>query len=396
LRGIVSRPRQAGAGTGLFIGLNSGTSADRIDAILVSLSGGAGRFRADVRSTVSLSIPRKLRTAILAAPDGITVRDLCSLDADLGRLFGHAALRVLGTTRTKTPASRVRTIGLHGQTVCHRPGPRGRSVTLQIGLPEAVAAIAGIPVVSHFRQADTVAGGEGAPLSPALDRALFASDQGALVLNLGGIANLTAVSAHGGSTLGWDVGPGNMLLDGLVRFASDGRRHRDTGGRLARAGRADPILLAHAFDHPFLARRRARSTGREEFGGGFLEHFLAGPRARSMRIEDLLATAAEVTAEAAWRAFVRDVGDGAWGNRLWLCGGGVHNRAVVECLRDRFEPAGYSVRPLDRSGVTASNRECVLFAFLAREFVEGRTVDLTSVTGARTPVRLGRWTPVPE
>lgn len=377
------------------MGINSGTSADRIDALLVSLAGRPGRLIADVRSMVSIAIPPRMRAGILAAPDGITVRDLCTLDAELGHLFGKAAIRALEAARAPTTAERVTAIGLHGQTVCHRPGPRGRSVTLQIGLPEAVVRATGIPVVSHFRQADTVAGGEGAPLSPALDRAIFGAGPGALVLNLGGIANMTAVSSGGDITLGWDVGPGNMLLDGLIRFASGGKQNRDTGGRLARAGQADPALLAHAFEYPFLTRRRSRSTGREEFGQSFLVHFLAGPRANTMRIEDLLATAADVTAEAAWRAFKRDIGHGAWGDHLWLCGGGVHNRAVVERLRDRFEPAGYLVRSLDVAGVTAANRECALFAFLAREFVEGRPVDLTSVTGARAPARLGRWTPVP-
>jgi anhydro-N-acetylmuramic acid kinase len=102
-----------------------------------------------------------------------------------------------------------------------------------------------------------------------------------------------------------------------------------------------------------------------------------------------------LTAEAAWRSFRRDVGPGDWGKNLWLCGGGIHNRAVIARLRERFEPAGYRVEALQQGGVTAANRECVLFAFLAREFVAERPTDLTTVTGALRPVLLGRWTPRP-
>jgi anhydro-N-acetylmuramic acid kinase len=385
--------RATGTEGGSYLGLNSGTSADHVDAILVDLPAGDAPFQARILASVSLAIPRALRSRLLDAPDGIGIRDLCLLDARLGEIFGRAALRAI--EEGGLAPARVCAAGLHGQTVCHLPAPRGRSTTLQIGLPEAVAAIARVPVVSHFRQGDTAAGGEGAPLSPALDRALFGGGTGALVLNLGGIANLTAISRRGDRTLGFDVGPGNMLLDGIMRRKSGGRLFRDTGGRSALAGESSPSLLAHAFEHPFLARRRARSTGREEFGDLFLSHFLTGARGLRLGIEDLLATAAELTAEAAWRSFRRDVGPGDWGKNLWLCGGGIHNRAVIARLRERFEPAGYRVEALLQGGVTAANRECVLFAFLAREFVAERPTDLTTVTGALRPVLLGRWTPRP-
>jgi anhydro-N-acetylmuramic acid kinase len=256
---------------GLYLGLNSGTSADRIDAVLVDLPDGDRRFRARVRAEVSVPIPSALRGAILRAPDRLSVRELCVLDAGMGELFGRAALRALRSAGVA--AEQVRAAGLHGQTVCHLPEPRGRSTTLQIGLPEAVATVARVGVVSHFRQADTAAGGEGAPLSPALDRALFGAE-GALVLNLGGIANLTAIPEGGARLLGFDVGPGNMLLDGIVRSRTAGRRHRDTGGRLALRGKVNGGLLARALEHPFLSRRRARSTGREAFGEPFLRQFL--------------------------------------------------------------------------------------------------------------------------
>jgi anhydro-N-acetylmuramic acid kinase len=313
----------------------------------------------------------------------------------MGELFGLAARRAIEAAGL--PAGRVRAAGLHGQTVCHLPSPDGRSATLQIGLPEQVALIANVPVVSGFRSADAAAGGEGAPLSPILDLALFGAT-GALVLNLGGIANMTAIPQGGdpNRVAGLDVGPGNMLLDGLVRRATGGKKTRDTGGLLARRGWISLPLLVHALAYPPLARRRTRSIGREEFGEPYLRYFLEGARGLRLGHEDLLATAATVTAECASRSIPRAVAGGRFGDSLWICGGGIRNRAVVEELQWRFEARGYRVRPFLRGGVSAADRECVLFAFLAREFVAGRPANLPSVTGARRQVVLGRWTPRPS
>jgi anhydro-N-acetylmuramic acid kinase len=380
---------------GLYLGLNSGTSADRIDACLVRLPGGERHpLRVRVVSRAAAAIPRDLRGLLLSAPDGLTVRDLCTLDARLGELFGLAARRAIEAAGLTSGS--VRAAGLHGQTVCHLPSPKGRSATLQIGSPEQVALVANVPVVSGFRQADTAAGGEGAPLSPILDLTLF-GETGSLVLNLGGIANLTMIPRGGDpkSVLGLDVGPGNMLLDGLVRFGSGGKKTRDTGGSLACRGWISLPLLEHALAYPPLALRRTRSIGREEFGAPYLRYFLDGARGLRLAFEDLLATAATVTAECASRSLPRAAAKGIFGDSLWVCGGGIHNRAVVEELQWRFAARGYRVRPFMRGGVSASDRECVLFAFLAREFVAGRAANLPSVTGARRPVVLGRWTPRP-
>jgi anhydro-N-acetylmuramic acid kinase len=268
---------------------------------------------------------------------------------------------------------------------------------MQIGNPERVASRCRVGVVSGFRQADVAAGGEGAPLSPALDHALFGGVGGALVLNLGGIANLTAVPASGrrSSVLGFDVGPGNMLLDAIVRRLTRGRLDRDPDGSFALRGRVSPRLLDATLDHPFLRGSARRSTGREEFGEEFMERMLAHARRHRLTAEDLLATASALTAEATWRGFHRRAGAERYGSTLWVAGGGVHNRAVMRELSLRFRPAGYRVRPLIRRGVTPGNRECVLFALLAREFLAGRPGNFPSATGARRAVCLGRWTPAP-
>jgi anhydro-N-acetylmuramic acid kinase len=391
----VANRRSTGSESGFYLGLNSGTSADRVDACLVRLPGGGHKpLRVRVVARGSAAIPGAMRRLLLSAPDGLTARDLCSLDTRLGELFGLAARRAIEAAGLD--AARVRAAGLPGQTVCHLPSPKGRSATLQIGSPEEVARIAKVPVVSGFRNADTAAGGEGAPLSPILDHALFGAE-GALVLNLGGIANLTAVPRGGDAGLvrGRDVGPGNMLLDGLVRHESGGRKTRDAGGRLACRGWISLPLLVHALAYPPLARRRTRSIGREQFGEPYLQYYLKGTRGLGLAFEDLLATAATVTAECASRALPREVAKGLFGDTLWLCGGGIHNRAVVEELKWRLEARGFKVRPFMRGGVSADDRECVLFAFLAREFVAGRPANLPSVTGAGHAVVLGRWTPRP-
>lgn len=152
-------------------------------------------------------------------------------------------------------------------------------------------------------------------------------------------------------------------------------------------------LLVHALAYPPLAHRRTRSIGREEFGEPYLRYFLDGARGLRLGLEDLLATAATLTAECAGRSLPRGAASARYGKSLWICGGGIHNRAVVEELQWRFEARGYRVRPFLRGGVSAEDRECVLFAFLAREFVAGRAANLPSVTGARRRMVLGRWTP---
>jgi len=386
---------------GLYIGLNSGTSADRIDACLVrapsSRAGGERPLRIRLLARASAAIPAPLRDLIYAGPDRMSARDLCVLDARIGERFGVAAARVLSISGVEP--SDVRAIGLHGQTVCHLPAAKGGSCSLQIGSPERVAAIAGIDVVSDFRQADIAAGGEGAPLSPVLDHALFRGGGGALVLNIGGIANLTAVPASGDRerVVGLDVGPGNMLLDGLARRWSRGRLGRDEGGGMALRGRVDPTLLARALAYRPLLSRTTRSLGREEFGEPFLDHFLAGALRPPRAIENLLATAAAVTAECAWRAVASTVlpRGGSWGRSLWVCGGGLRNGAILRELRARFEPRSFAVRPFERGGVSARDRECVLFAFLAREFLARRPGNIPSVTGATRPVVLGSLSPRP-
>jgi anhydro-N-acetylmuramic acid kinase len=318
-------------------------------------------------------------------------RTICRLDGELGESFARAAARVI--RRAGAEPGRVRAVGLHGQTICHLPDPRGRSATLQIGSAEQVAARCGVPVVSDFRQADVAAGGEGAPLSPLLDHALFKEAGGALVLNLGGIANMTAVPRNGSreGVQGFDTGPGNMVLDGIVRRLSRGRLARDTGGSRALEGKVSASLLASALEHPFFRGGR-RSTGREEFGDAYVDRLIASARRARLRGEDLLATAAALTAESVWRSFRRRAA-GAFGSTLWISGGGVHNHAILRELAVRFEPAGYRVRPLLYRGVTHRNRECALFALLAREFLAGRPANFPAATGARRTVRLGRWIP---
>jgi anhydro-N-acetylmuramic acid kinase len=392
-------PPRAGrrSATGLFLGLNSGTSADHVDSVLFHVSGSSGSFRVRERAKLSLPLPRAIRERVLAGPDALDARELCRLDAELGDLFGAAAARTIRQARI-APAE-IEAAGLHGQTVCHLPAGLGRSSTLQIGNPERVAARGRVLVVSAFRQADVALGGEGAPLSPLLDHALFGSGEGGLVLNVGGIANLTAVPADGdrARVLGFDVGPGNMLLDGIVRRLTRGALARDEGGRLALRGLVSPPLLGACMEHPFLRGTAARqSTGREEFGDAYLDWMIERGRRLRLRGEDLLATAAALTAEAAWRAFRRRVPRaGEYGRALWVAGGGVHNRSVMRQLELRFGPGGFRVRPLRRAGVTPENRECALFALLAREALAGRPSSFPSATGARAAACLGRWTRIP-
>ncbi len=274
-------------------------------------------------------------------------------------------------------------LGSHGQTAFHA-GSRG---TLQIGEADRIAEGLRVPVVSDFRQRDVAAGGEGAPLTPYADFVLFGRRRGRAVLNLGGIANLTILGPSLDDVRGFDTGPGNMVLDGLLQAATGGRKRFDAGGQLALRGRILEPLLGWMLAHPYLRRRPPKSTGREEFGEPFVRALLArGPRAR---IEDLLATAVEFSAACVALSIRRFVPESLRPTEVLLAGGGIRNAALLEALRRRLAPA--RVGSTAEAGLDPLAREAVAFAILANDALAGLPTNLPRVTGAGRAVTLGKF-----
>jgi anhydro-N-acetylmuramic acid kinase len=288
---------------------------------------------------------------------------------------------------------RVELVGCHGQTVQHetrtrRSAPRS---TWQMGEAALVAERMRCPAVSDFRSADVAAGGEGAPLVPMLDWCLFRSAKGnRVLLNLGGIANLTAIPAGGGleDVVAFDTGPGNMVVDHCMATLF-GRKY-DRGGALARRGQVVWRVVARLMREGYFTAPPPKSCGREEFGAGFAERFLK--MCKGARPEDVIATATALTAESvmgAYRGFVRGHLREAK-TELCVAGGGAKNRTLMGMMREGFEELGVRVRMMEELGVPAQAKEGMAFALLAWLTWNGRAGNVPAATGASRAVVLGK------
>lgn len=377
------------------VGLMSGTSVDAVDAALVSIVRRSRTPRITTLAFATLPYPRSLQQRILDLSLHGHVADICHMNMYLGELFAKAALRVIQKAGHRP--TDIDLIGSHGQTIHHLPkGIRESGVglirsTLQIGEPAVIAERTGITTVANFRPRDMAAGGEGAPLVPYAHAVAFGyARRGRLVVNIGGISNVTYLPAGGGvaELRAFDTGPGNMVLDAIMREVTKGKRTYDAGGQWARRGTVNARLLADLMAHPLIARRPPKSTGREEFGAGFVRRLLAKQRRARLSTEDLLATCAMWTAEAigSSRQWVTgDIDD------VIVGGGGVYNRAVMGCLRQVFEPA--PVLTFDDCGWSSKAFEATAFALLAHDTYHGQCTNVPQVTGARHPVLLGSVVP---
>jgi anhydro-N-acetylmuramic acid kinase len=378
-----------------IVGLMSGTSADGVDAALVDIRGSGHDLKIRLLAHRTFSYPAEFRVRLLEAMTNGTVADVCHLNAVLGEWFARAALRLLKSTRVSP--RKVALIGSHGQTVHHLPVPcreltigKVRS-TLQIGAPSIIAERTGIATVADFRARDMAVGGEGAPLTPYLHHLLFRHrSRSRAVVNIGGISNLTYLPAGGDldSLLAFDTGPGNMVMDGVMRQLTGGRLMFDRGGRLARAGTACESFLATLLKHPFLRRRPPKSTGREEFGERFVGSFLRQGKRLGLSDADLIATA---TAYTAWTiASARKFLPGNM-DEVLVCGGGAKNPTLMQMLQAELEPA--RVRPVEALGWDGRALEAVAFAAFAYQHVKGVPCNLPNVTRAGKAVVLGMMVP---
>lgn len=382
-----------------IIGLMSGTSADGVDAALVETTGAGPDLRWRLVAFHGAPFPSDVRNEILGLQDpdeDDLLPRLAHLHALLGEVYAEACAAVAAGAGG---LSAVHLVGLHGQTVYHATGPDAPQppVTLQIGEAAVVAERTGLPVVSNFRARDVAAGGTGAPLVPLTDWLLLRSDtRGRLCLNLGGIANLTAIprgSRQATDVLAFDTGPGNMVLDALAARASNGAEAFDRDGRRAAAGRVIEPLLTDLLRHPFLVAPPPKSCGREEFGAPFaallLERLKVLEPAATM--DDALATAARLTARVVAEAARRFVRPAMEIDEVLVGGGGVRNPVLMAALTAELAPL--PVGPMSGAGIDPAAREALAFALLANETVHGRPGNLPGVTGARHPVVLGAFVP---
>jgi anhydro-N-acetylmuramic acid kinase len=349
----------------------SGTSLDGVDAVQAVARGRQLRLVANVH----LAYPTRLRSRLLALQldSGNELHRSALIANELSELYASAVRRLLA--RTGIGARAVAAIGCHGQTVRHRPR---EGYTLQLVNGARLAERSGVAVVCDFRSRDVAAGGEGAPLVPAFHHAMFASTRRSrVIVNIGGIANLTSLPARGAVT-GFDSGPGNCLLDAWVWH----KHHKrfDARGAWAASGRVIPRLLRKLLAHPFFRRRPPKSTGRDEFSLKWLERQLTG----NERAADIQATLAELTALTIARAIRRYC---ARASDVFVCGGGARNRFLLSRLAALLP--GRRIKTTAALGIEPEHVEALAFAWLACQALKGRPGNLPTVTGARGPRVLG-------
>jgi anhydro-N-acetylmuramic acid kinase len=378
--------------TKLIVGLMSGTSADGIDAVLVKVTGSGPATRLKQLAFGAYKYPESFRELLLinSLPGSGSVDLVCELNVLIAHFFAVAVRNVV--RKARLPISSVDLIGSHGQTVHHLPTAKHAfgtlfSSTLQIGDPSTIAQLTGIVTVGDFRTADMAAGGQGAPLVPYFDYLMFRSKKkNRLLLNIGGIANVTALPKNCaiGDVMAFDTGPGNMIIDALMsRWYG---KKFDNGGRMASKGELLPGLLLDLVSHPYFAKKPPKSTGRELFGASFLPRM--EKLARTMKRKDLLATATELTPFTVFDQYNRFITTRMRPDEVLVSGGGVHNRTMMEALRDYFRPV--PVHRIESAGFSSDAKEAVCFAVLANETISEHTANIPQVTGARKPVILGK------
>ena len=364
----------------LYIGLMSGTSLDGVDGVLAAFEGEA-RVLAHAHEPFAPALRAEL-LALNAPTHDELARAALAANA-LARSYAAVVERLLAEAGVARAA--VRAIGAHGQTVRHRPGAHdGTGYTLQLNNPALLAELTDIDVVADFRSRDVAAGGQGAPLVPAFHRTLFARPGEAVaVLNLGGIANLSLLDDA--TTLGFDCGPGNALMDHWCE------RHTgaayDAGGRWAASGRVLEPLLGSLLAEPYLALPAPKSTGRDLFNPPWLAPHLAA-HAAGARVEDVQATLAEFSAACAATALERHA---PHARGLFVCGGGAYNEHLLARLAARLP--GVPVQRSDVRGLPPLQVEAAAFAWLAERFCRREPGNLASVTGAAGPRVLGALYP---
>lgn len=359
-----------------YIGLMSGTSVDAIDAALIQCDA----TTLQLHSTYRHPFPEKIRTELLAISqetrEHTPLQQIAYLDVELAHLFADAVHGVL--QHAQLSPEQITAIGSHGQTIVHSPNS-SPAYTWQLGDPNIIAERTGITTVADFRRRDLAVGGQGAPLAPACHQALFQTPtENRVVLNIGGIANLTVLPADPQQAIiGFDTGVGNALLDAWCL------RHQqqayDAAGAWAATGIIQTALLQALLNDSYFSRPSPKSTGRDYFNLHWLERYLGH---QPYCTEDVQATLLALTVESIAQA-VRPY----FAARLIVCGGGAHNLTIMQALAQSLPTC--EVVSSSALGIAPDWIESICFAWLAHQTLNRRAGNLPSVTGARAAVVLG-------
>lgn len=371
----------------------SGTSLDGIDVAVIDITGSGFKSKINVLTSHSVPYPRQVREALLSVSNVSTqTGDIARLNFLLGELYVEALEETV--ERAEIPLSSIKLIGCHGQTIFHEgQGAQylGKKVasTFQIGESSVISERTGIDVISNFRERDMAAGGKGAPLVPYLDYLLLRHrGRGRVAVNIGGIANLTAIPPNTSTDriIAFDSGPGNMVIDQLVSRITSGRQFFDRDGAMAASGQPDPKLLAKLLRDKYFRAKPPKTAGREQYGSEFVTKLLD----TELSSEDLIATATALTAESIALSIRNFVMPEMRVDEVFVSGGGTHNPTLMRVLRKALDPV--PVLLTSEMGLDVDAKEAIAFAVMAYETAHCRPSNVPMATGAKKAVVLGKMT----
>lgn len=372
----------------IVVGLMSGTSMDGIDAALVRISGFGFDTTVELLEFSTYPYESRLRFE-LQETNGLSAVKLSDLNFMVGDAFSEAAISIIkkaGLTPTE-----IDLVGSHGQTIYHNPPSVGSEYcsTLQIGEADIIAVKTGITTVSDFRTRDMALGGEGAPLVPYVDYILF-SELGRvkIALNIGGISNSTLLTSLPEEMFAYDSGPGNMLIDDIVRIHTHGKENYDVGGKLAAEGQVDYKILYHLLNNDYYKKKPPKTTGREKYGREEAEKLYKLVENKTIELEVLVSTLVQLTVDTIYNSY-EDFIFSKWEvDEVILSGGGAFNPEIVERLREKLDPVILTTS--DKYNVLPEAKEAIAFAILANETIFSNNSNLPNVTGASEGAPLGK------
>lgn len=382
--------------TSYAVGLMSGTSLDGIDAALVEINELDDGLSLDLVAFLTMPFSDAVREQIVACCDVNTadIERVSAMNMVLAEWFSSAALEVIDKAGLRTED--VLLIASHGQTVFHQPIPveiDGEKVTstLQIGDISVIAERTGVMTVGDFRPHDMAVGGEGAPLVPYADYMLFKEeDFGRVLVNIGGIANITVISAGlvEEGVMAYDTGPGNMIIDAFVSYATDGEQTYDENGDMARRGTIHGGWLARLMQHDYFIQDAPKSTGREMFGEHYASALWKDADVYGLSAVDKIATVTALTARTIADEIDKYITSGVV-EEILISGGGRFNSTLLERIRIQL-PDGVKMMPTDEIGMPADAKEAMIFALLGYQCWHKRPNNLPAATGADKPVVMGK------
>lgn len=382
--------------TSYVVGLMSGTSLDGVDAALVKINDINDNLQIDLVKYLSVPYSRELKEKLreICTPEIAKVTDISGMNMYLAEIFSEATLSII--QQANLMPQDILLVSSHGQTIFHQPASiniEGRDVTstLQIGDIAVIAERTGITTVGDFRTRDMAVGGGGAPLVPYADHMLYTNkSHGRVLVNIGGIANITVLpkGATASEVIAYDTGPGNMIIDAFVQWATNSKNDYDRDGAIAASGKVNEKWLTKLLAYPFFHQNFPKSTGREMFGTQFARILWEEAEHLAISLEDRIATITALTARTIATEILKFI-ESAQIEEVIVSGGGRHNLTLFNSLQGYMSDR-VSVVGMEAYEVSADAKEAVIFALLGYQCLKKKTNNLPAATGAKKAVIMGK------